>query len=492
MRHNKVTFPILPPPRGGRIRGGGEASPLTPTLSPSTKLGTVSLSNRHDGERVCEVKSDYIRTASQNGSKRLFARLSILFMVVLLMTAPGVMGMAATSCESCHGALDQKNSEPVRLWKQDLHKEAGLGCHDCHGGDPDSMASAMDPSRRFVGTPDKNGSVRLCGGCHSDAGRMPDPTVSTDQLDQYMSGPHGVRRQADRPTCVTCHGSHGIKRITDPSSPVFPTRLARLCIQCHGKESTAGMTGPRQYLEDVHGRARARGTNPRAPACSDCHGAHRAAVPTTTGIQMICGNCHTMEYEYFQAGPHGDSLRLTGEPSCTSCHGYHGIEATGIDEIVGRINDNCGQCHQTGGKAWEVGRKIDENLGVAMSFLGSLQSMSEDLRLSGVETSEMDRLNQEAYGWLLQVESAIHSVDTDWEELTGMAKVKMMAAWDLARDYNLEKGIRRVILLLTAFLAAAIFALLAYKLKLAEKDQLRRQLLGSPEARQREQEHHRK
>jgi hypothetical protein len=127
-----------------------------------------------------------------------------------------------------------------------------------------------------------------------------------------------------------------------------------------------------------------------------------------------------------------------------------------------------------------------------MSFLGSLQDMSENFRLAGVETGEMDRLNQEAYGWLLQVESAIHSVDTDWEELTGMAKVKMMAAWDIGRDYNLERGLRRVILLLIALLAASILALLVYKLKLAEKDQRRRQLLGSPEARQREQEHHRK
>jgi len=199
-----------------------------------------------------------------------------------------------------------------------------------------------------------------------------------------------------------------------------------------------------------------------------------------------------MEYEYFQAGPHGDSLYLTGEPSCINCHGYHGIEASGIDEIIGRITDNCWECHQVAGKAWGIGRKIDENLGVAMSFLGSLRDMSKNLKLSGVETGEMDRLNQEAYGWLLQVESAIHSVDTSWEELTGMAKVKMMASWDLGRDYNLEKGLRRVILLLIALLAASIFALLAYKLKLAERDQRRRQLMGSPEARQREQEHHRK
>jgi hypothetical protein len=415
-----------------------------------------------------------------------------LSLSALLIFASGAMGMVSSSCESCHGALDQRKSEPVSLWERDIHREAGLGCYDCHGGDPENLGSAMAHSNGFVGVPKKMDSVKLCGGCHSDISRIPDPTVPTDQTAQYLSGSHGISSKENRPTCVTCHGSHGIYRTTDPSSPVFPTRVVRLCIGCHGKEGADDETGPWRYLDDVHGRALAHGTNMSAPACPDCHGAHRAAALTITGTQMICGNCHTTEYEYFQAGPHGESLHLTGEPSCTRCHGYHGIEAAGIDEIIGRITDNCWECHQIGGKAWKLGREIDDNLGVAMSFLGSLRDMSEDFRLAGVETGEMDRLNQEAHGWLLRVESAIHSVDTDWEELTGMAKVKMMASWDLARDYNLEKGLRKIILLLIALLAAAIFTLLAIKLKLAERDQHRRQLLGSPEARQREQEHHHK
>ena len=459
MRHNNITFPILPSSRGGR---------------------------------EYKVESDCIKPASQNGSRRLLARLSIISMAFLLIHATGAMGMVTTSCVSCHGALDRRNAEPVRLWERDLHREAGLGCHDCHGGDPFSLESAMDLSKGFVGVPTKMDSVRLCGGCHSDPGHMPDPTVATDQMDQYLSGPHGIFREKNNPTCATCHGSHGIYRVTDPSSPVFPTRVVSLCLQCHAEETSGDKTGPWRYVEDVHGRALAHETNTRAPACHNCHGAHRAAVPTIAGTQMICGNCHTMEYEYFQAGPHARSLRVTGEPSCTHCHGYHGIEATGIEEIVGQITENCQECHLAGSGAIQVGLEIDENLGQAMKFLGSLQEMSENFRLAGVETGEMDSLNREAHGWLLQVESAIHSVDTNWEELTGMAKVKMMASWDVARDYNLEKGIRRVVLLFTAFLALSILALLAFKLKLIEKDQKRRQLLGSPEARQREQEHHRK
>lgn len=418
----------------------------------------------------------------------------VLLLAAAVLPAPVLVAAdtGASSCVSCHSALDERNSEPVRLWKRDLHKDAGISCHHCHGGDPLSLESAMTSSSGFIGAPGPEAAVRICGGCHSDNARIPDPTMATGQLEQYLSGPHGSALKGNRPTCVTCHGSHGIYRITDRSSPVFPTHIASLCITCHDEDSTVEKNGPRQYLDDVHGRALAHATNPHAPACTGCHGAHRAAVPSAAGVQMVCGNCHTLEYEYFQSGPHGTSLQQFGEPSCTHCHGFHGIKASGIDEIVGRITDNCQGCHQPGSRALFVGSEIDERLGVAMSLLDSLEGMSEEFRLSGIETSEMNRLIKEAYGWLLQVESAIHSSRSDWEELTGMAKVKMMAAWDMARDYNLEKGLRRIILLFVALLAISIFALLAYKLKLSEKDQLRRHILGSPEARQREQEHQHK
>lgn len=413
--------------------------------------------------------------------------------VAVLLSVPVALWAEPSACVSCHRALDRRNAEPALLWQGDLHREAGLGCQDCHGGDPGSLVTAMLPSHGFMGAPDKEGSLRLCGNCHSEPARMPDPGIATDQMEKLLSGPHGPSAGEGGPTCVRCHGSHGIRRVTDPSSPVFRTSTVDLCIGCHDREAgEGGETGPLRYLDDVHGRSLIQGTNPRAPTCADCHGAHRAAALTIMGTQMVCGSCHTMEYRYFQAGPHAASLRQAGEPSCSTCHGYHGIEATGMEEIIGRIADNCKGCHAIGGDAWNTAQQMDEGLGVAMSFLGSLRDKSAQFRRDGLETGEMDRLNQEALGWLLQVESAIHSVDTDWEELTGMAKVKMMASWDVARDYSLERGLRRFILLIVVLLAVFIFALLAYKLKLAEKDQHRRQLLGSPEARQREQEHHRK
>jgi hypothetical protein len=71
-----------------------------------------------------------------------------------------------------------------------------------------------------------------------------------------------------------------------------------------------------------------------------------------------------------------------------------------------------------------------------------------------------------------------------------MAKVKMMASWSLSRDHFLEKRIRTAIFLVLSLLFVGIAILLAVKLRSVEEQQYRRHALGSPEARQREQERH--
>ncbi len=419
-------------------------------------------------------------------------RLTISLVLLLIPLAGGAWCQDLSTCVSCHGTLSREYAGPVKVWEGDIHRQAGMECTDCHGGDPQSLPSAMDPQRGFLGAPRGEAAVRLCGGCHEDPDRVADPTLSTGQERDYRAGGHDIRGGKDRPTCVTCHGSHGIVRVTDPSSTVFPTRVAGLCLPCHRMEEPLGRTPPERYLGDVHGQSLSQAGSSRAPTCADCHGAHRTRALSTESSHLVCGNCHTREYSYFQRGPHGRALDRLGEPSCTYCHGYHGIKATGIEEIVGKVTDTCWKCHDVRSNAWEVGRKIDESLGRSLGFLDSLRSASVRFRRSGVETGDMDLLIQDAYRRLVEVESAIHSVNADWEELTGLAKVKMMAAWDLSRDYSLEKGLRRVTFLLVALLALSIVALLAYKLNLIEKDQRRRHVLGSPEARQKEQEHRRK
>lgn len=429
-------------------------------------------------------------------------------MTVLLATGLAVLARPGnvyashedSSCVSCHLTLDSRNARSAQQWEKDVHQRAGMDCTDCHGGDREVVEGAMDPGAGFKGAPEGMETVQLCGHCHSDSSLISNPVMPTGQLGQFLAGPHGRLAAAGRegPLCTTCHGAHAIVPVDDPSSGLRGTAAAKQCLQCHEQAQVRGKAGgkeganmsARDYLESVHYLALSEGRNHKAPTCVDCHGAHLALTPSPAASARICGRCHIRELEYYQAGPHGHSVIVTGQPTCTDCHEHHLTQATGLEELVGKITDRCWICHPVGSEPWERARTIDESLARAMDLLETLEERSLELALDGIQTSQIDRYNREAYSSLVQVESALHSVDSSWEELTGMAKVKMMTSWNLSRDHFLERRIRTIIFFLLGMLFAGIAILLVVKLRYVEEEQHRKHALGSPEARQREQERH--
>ncbi|GAF82631.1 unnamed protein product, partial [marine sediment metagenome] len=60
---------------------------------------------------------------------------------------------AEDQCVACHVELDDELAAPVEQFKTDVHSAAGLGCADCHGGDPtsDDPDESMDPKKGFHG-----------------------------------------------------------------------------------------------------------------------------------------------------------------------------------------------------------------------------------------------------------------------------------------------------------------------------------------------------
>ena len=66
--------------------------------------------------------------------------------------------------------------------------------------------------------------TKNCGSCHKE------------QYSSYQDTYHGqVNRLGFTFTaqCFDCHGSHDIKRVSDPDSTVFPTNRLKTCQQCH-------------------------------------------------------------------------------------------------------------------------------------------------------------------------------------------------------------------------------------------------------------------
>src|SRR5262245_21055602 len=84
-------------------------------------------------------------------------------------TAPAV----TNACVTCHAKeQDQRVGTPAFLCcANDVHRENGFKCADCHGGNPAATdkARAHDPAQQFRGRPAGQAIVGTCARCHSDA-----------------------------------------------------------------------------------------------------------------------------------------------------------------------------------------------------------------------------------------------------------------------------------------------------------------------------------
>ncbi|MBD3162639.1 MAG: hypothetical protein GF346_09740, partial [Candidatus Eisenbacteria bacterium] len=268
------------------------------------------------------------------------------FVWLLLLSFPFTAGTGlaqtreASSCIACHGQLDGEMVEAVAAWAYDVHQEAGLGCVGCHGGDPspdlaDDPGAAMDPGAGFRPVPDRLEVARFCARCHSDADFMKrfDPQARVDQLAEYRTSVHGIRNEAGDPTpatCTDCHGTHGIRPVSSPESPVYAANVPTTCAECH---SDAEMMEPygvpttqlAAYMKSMHAAALLERGDLAAPACNDCHGNHGATPPGVQSVANVCGQCHGREATLFRASPKEEIFEAMEVAECTVCHDHHEI-----------------------------------------------------------------------------------------------------------------------------------------------------------------------
>jgi hypothetical protein len=313
---------------------------------------------------------------------RFFALVTTLAIgAALLATSPAMAAeLRTTSCTACHTDADLFDEEALAIvesFRLDVHAEVGLSCHDCHGGNPagsvaDDLFAAMDETfslNPYRGAPDRVEIPGFCAHCHSSPTYMRRfrPDVRVDQEREYWTSRHGealAEGDGNVATCTDCHGIHGIRRVGDPDSSVYPTRVAQTCNACHGDaERMAGYTladgGPlpvNQYARwsrSVHAASMLERDDLSAPTCNDCHGNHGATPPGLESVAFVCGQCHGREAELFRNSPksegfdrHNEYLLDAGEEGCAACHEppEPQVWVTGI-----RNFGECTSCHNNHG-----------------------------------------------------------------------------------------------------------------------------------------------
>jgi len=327
---------------------------------------------------------------AQAVSKHLFHR--------TMVSAFGRNQGPAVPCVACHGAHNVESIKtPGSQFSAGRLTAACGACHEreaehfrasAHGkalaaradGAPNCLTCHRGAAAFVAGTADslsvKRAQEKLCLSCHLD---NPDVRARTSPtagfIGAYDASVHGAalkKGNAKAANCVSCHGSHEMKRGTAAGSFVSRSRIPATCAQCHADVAAT-------FDQSVHGAAVANG-NSDAPVCTTCHGEHtilgpsdpRSPVAAKNLSAQVCSPCHTSvmlstkyglksdRFQTFTDSYHGLAIRggSVAVANCASCHSGHDIKpSSDPTSSVNKANlaVTCGKCHPGANERFAIG-----------------------------------------------------------------------------------------------------------------------------------------
>jgi hypothetical protein len=243
-------------------------------------------------------------------------------------------------CLMCHGDASADRPVPAVTFVASVHGQASVACVDCHT----DVATADLPHAATL-------APVVCATCH------PEPAA------KYEGSVHAAARRAGTTvaaSCKDCHGTHDVRRSSDPESRTNHLNLPQTCGHCHGNPEIIRRGGIkignvfRQFQDSIHGQALAKSGLVVAPNCSDCHGTHeiqKSASPEShifrTNVPATCGKCHQGVQQRYEGGIHGTQMRSGNRfaPVCSTCHTAHQIRRVDTDSWKLQVMHECGTCH---------------------------------------------------------------------------------------------------------------------------------------------------
>ncbi len=223
----------------------------------------------------------------------------------------------ALSCVDCHGSDSFPHDDPPFANEREYTITKSNMCVDCHEDQAENLKSGVHYTA-LAGGNLRSANCVDCHGAHdvqpTEAREVEVDTCGTCHViayDQYANSVHGMalieNNDPNVPTCVSCHGVHGIQ---DPTTALFRNRSPQLCADCHADEelmSEYNITTNvfNSYLSDFHGTTVAlfEQASPSVPTnkavCYDCHGVHNITAMSEMkdeevreNLLPMCIDCH--------------------------------------------------------------------------------------------------------------------------------------------------------------------------------------------------------
>ncbi|NOX61621.1 MAG: ammonia-forming cytochrome c nitrite reductase subunit c552 [Chloroflexi bacterium] len=405
------------------------------------------------------------------------------------------------SCVDCHLVLGETHTEISEQWQESVHGQSDVGCVECHGGDArtDEMNLSMDPASGFIGVPTRADIPHVCGSCHADVEEMRQYNLPTDQYVKYIESVHGVRLQTFKDVnvavCTDCHGTHDVKKASDPTAAVYPLNVPELCASCHADpEYMASYNIPIDqfdiYKTSVHGRALLEDQDVRAPSCASCHGSHAAQPPDSEEVVNVCGKCHTATEAYYKESRH--SRIGENAPKCWTCHGTHDVikpdesmflheepteqECTTchVDENTFRMDKarfanpedrRCDTCHHENSMIMVQVQAILDALIAADASYTLAEETIQEAATRGMIVSDAENQLAQARTSLISARAAVHTTKLPMiSQLTEDAIASAQEAYSIAHNRLRENEMRRLAMII-AVVVILINMLAFYALK---------------------------
>jgi hypothetical protein len=136
----------------------------------------------------------------------------------------------AAVCTDCHGTHDIQSPEGLMSPTNKRHVAATCGrCHDNIYKQYEQSIHGKAVARGVKDAP-------TCIDCHGEHGIQRKYGLPANRLSTYMNSYHGIANKFGDITvanCATCHGSHNVLPSSDPRSTVNKKNLPRTCGKCH-------------------------------------------------------------------------------------------------------------------------------------------------------------------------------------------------------------------------------------------------------------------
>ena len=373
---------------------------------------------------------------------------AVLISTLLLATIPvsaqqHSAAKAEISCIKCHSKLMRRESQPAKMYDQDVHFSAGVICSDCHGGDPTNpnFHGRKEDNPIFNGKPTPAEIPALCAKCHGDPTYMRghNPSLPVDQLEKYVTSLHGQRLLKEGDTkaaqCVSCHSVHDIRKVGEPASPVYPLNLPQTCSRCHSdKEYMAEYGIPTNqyelYATSVHGVPLLERGDVAAPACNDCHSNHGAFPPEVEDITAVCGMCHVNNQKLYRQSFHSDIFAMLESPGCVTCHSNHGIQPPSEEMLGAGDRSACGACHaqEADDPGFKVSLAMKSTLDSLTSQIHFAALMIEQAEQKGMEASDLSFQLRDIRQSYIQARTQVHTFSDSAVAATALPGLELAAS----------------------------------------------------------------